>query len=214
MPCYQGTQCQQARSTANRHFPSASSRVRKRCSFPFFSHTGAKELHRVHVTGPASFFSPLFLLQGAFPVLALHIPHWTIYQSNVSWWATFQGLHFTSRRLCMLGWKETAADLADNKATVFSRLTSLKTKLMGNNDLQRNYDQAVWNYVLAGYTEGVIELGESPSGPVYYMPHRGMAHLHGETTRLRVVFVEWSKAPGKLSLNDALFAGPIVGPNL
>ncbi|XP_072145135.1 uncharacterized protein [Dermacentor andersoni] len=74
-----------------------------------------------------------------------------------------------------LPWKENAADLADNKATAFRRFRSLTTRLMGNNDLMRDYRQAVRNYVLAGHTEEVIELGESPRGPVYYMPHRGMA---------------------------------------
>ncbi|XP_072143022.1 uncharacterized protein [Dermacentor andersoni] len=91
-----------------------------------------------------------------------------------------------------LAWKENAADLADDKATAFSRLRSLTTKSMGNNDLMRDYDQAVWNYVLAGHAEEVIGLGESPRGPVYYIhasPWRGpsMQSDHKINGRLRCV---------------------------
>ncbi|XP_075529865.1 uncharacterized protein LOC142563199 [Dermacentor variabilis] len=113
-----------------------------------------------------------------------------------------------------LPWKENAGDLADNKATAFSRLRSLTTKLMGNNDLMRDYDQAIRNYLQAGHAEEANELGESPLGPIYYMPHRGVVRPGSETTKLRVVFDASSKAAGKLLLNDVLFAGPNLNSNL
>ncbi|XP_075550276.1 uncharacterized protein LOC142583671 [Dermacentor variabilis] len=113
-----------------------------------------------------------------------------------------------------LPWKENAGDLADNKATAFSRLRSLTTKWMGNNDLMCDYDQAIRNYLQAGHAEEANELGESPLGPIYYMPHRGVVRPGSETTKLRVVFDASSKAAGKLSLNDVLFAGPNLNPNL
>lgn len=40
-----------------------------------------------------SFSSLPFLLCGPFPVAALRVPHWTIDQSNLSWWKTLLGQH-------------------------------------------------------------------------------------------------------------------------
>lgn len=51
----------------------------------------------------------------------------------------------------------------------------------------RSYDQAVRNYFDAGHAEEANELGESPQGPIYYMPHRGVVRPGSETTKLRVV---------------------------
>ncbi|XP_049271888.1 uncharacterized protein LOC125758594 [Rhipicephalus sanguineus] len=78
----------------------------------------------------------------------------------------------------------------------------------------RSYDQAVRNYLDAGHAEEAPELGEPPQGPIYYMPHRGVVRPGSETTKLRVVFDASSKAAGKLSLNDVLYAGPNLNPSL
>lgn len=74
--------------------------------------------------------------------------------------------------------------------------------------------QSGTNYLDAGHAEEANELGESPQGPIYYMPHRGVVRPGSETTKLRVVFDASSKAAGKLSLNDVLYAGPNLNPSL
>lgn len=49
------------------------------------------------------FFSSYFSLpNSAFPVAALRVPHWTIYQSNVSWRAALLGMQFRPWCLCVL----------------------------------------------------------------------------------------------------------------
>ncbi|XP_075550117.1 uncharacterized protein LOC142583513 [Dermacentor variabilis] len=113
-----------------------------------------------------------------------------------------------------LPWKENASDLTDNKSIASHRLHSLTAKLLRHAETVLDYDQAIRNYLQAGHAEEANELGESPLGPIYYMPHRGVVRPGSETTKLRVVFDASSKAAGKLSLNDVLFAGPNLNPNL
>ncbi|XP_075526710.1 uncharacterized protein LOC142558463 [Dermacentor variabilis] len=113
-----------------------------------------------------------------------------------------------------LPWKENASDLTDNKSIASHRLHSLTAKLLRHEETVLDYDQAIRNYLQAGHAEEANELGESPLGPIYYMPHRGVVRPGSETTKLRVVFDASSKAAGKLSLNDVLFAGPNLNPNL
>lgn len=74
--------------------------------------------------------------------------------------------------------------------------------------------QSGTNYLDAGHAEKANELGESPQGPISHMPHRGVVRPGSETTKLRVVFDASSKAAGKLSLNDVLYAGPNLNPSL
>ncbi|XP_075539699.1 uncharacterized protein LOC142574522 [Dermacentor variabilis] len=113
-----------------------------------------------------------------------------------------------------LPWKENASDLTDNKSIASHRLHSLTAKLLRHEETVLDYDQAIRNYLQAGHAEEANELGESPLGPIYYMPHRGVVRPGSETTKLRVVFDASSKAAGKLSLNDVLFAGPNLNRNL
>ncbi|XP_070385218.1 uncharacterized protein [Dermacentor albipictus] len=113
-----------------------------------------------------------------------------------------------------LPWKENASDLTDNKSIASHRLHSLTAKLLRHEEIILDYDQAIRNYLQAGHAEEANELGESPLGPIYYMPHRGVVRPGSETTKLRVVFDAFSKAAGKLSPNDVLFAGPNLNPNL
>ncbi|XP_075536007.1 uncharacterized protein LOC142571494 [Dermacentor variabilis] len=113
-----------------------------------------------------------------------------------------------------LPWKENASDLTDNTSIASHRLHSLTAKLLRHEETVLDYDQAIRNYLQAGHAEEANELGESPLGPIYYMPHRGVVRPGSETTKLRVVFDASSKAAGKLSLNDVLFAGPNLNPNL
>ncbi|XP_037520857.1 uncharacterized protein LOC119397504 [Rhipicephalus sanguineus] len=123
-------------------------------------------------------------------------------------------VHKNGRYEVRLPWKENASQLTDNKGTASHRLHSLTSKLLRNDEMIRSYDQAVRNYLDAGHAEEAPELGESPQGPIYYMPHRGVVRTGSETTKLRVVFDASSKASGKLSLNDVLYAGPNLNPSL
>lgn len=78
------------RHCKQRHSPFASTSVCKCRSLPAFSHTGAKELCRVHVTSPTSLFfsySLSLLLRDAF-----RLPHWMIKQSHLLWSVTFQAV--------------------------------------------------------------------------------------------------------------------------
>ena len=53
--------------------------------------------------------------------------------------------------------------------------------------------------------------GEENENPVYYLPHHAKEE---RSTSLRVVFDASSHDPGQLSLNDCLFTGPSLTPDL
>lgn len=126
-----------------------------------------------------------------------------------------ENVAYKDGRYCVaLPWQENIHELADNKTTALARLSSLTTKLLRSEGTAEAYDRAMRDYLLTGHAEEVPEAGESPRGPVYYMPHRGVTRPSSETTKLRVVFDASSSAPGQRSLNEVLSAGPNLNPNL
>ncbi|KAH6928713.1 hypothetical protein HPB50_018764 [Hyalomma asiaticum] len=122
----------------------------------------------------------------------------------------FENITFRKDGRCevRLPWNENAFDLTDNENAASRRLQSLTVKLLRNEETICEHDQAIRSYFQDGHAEEANKLGESPLGPIYYIPHRGLFRPGSETTELSIVFEDSSKAAGQLSLNDALFAGP------
>ncbi|XP_035221394.1 uncharacterized protein LOC118203391 [Stegodyphus dumicola] len=67
------------------------------------------------------------------------------------------------------------------------------------------------NYIEQKHVE-VCSIDESNEKPVYYLPHHAVRKKTQSETKWRIVFDASSHAPGMISLNDTLEAGPNLLP--
>lgn len=114
-----------------------------------------------------------------------------------------------------LPWKPINRLLENNEDVALQRLDKLVRRLRGNAERLTQYDSAIRSYLKEGFAEKVPE-GEidTTSKRVYYLPHRAVFRPDSSTTKIRIVFDASAKAPGCLSLNDALSTGPNLNPDL
>lgn len=107
-------------------------------------------------------------------------------------------------------WRSVKLTLAPTFGLCVGRLNSLLKRLRGHPELLKEY-KAVFEYQLE---QGIIERApEYAQGVVHYLPHQ-LVLTPGKTTKLRVVFDASAKGKNGASLNEALYQGPLLLPNL
>jgi len=94
----------------------------------------------------------------------------------------------------------------------FGRLTSLFKKLKELPDGLQMYDTEVKKLLDLGFIEEVDK--NDKNGLIYYMPHRAVITPQKTTTKVRLVFDASSKTGKNGSLNDCLYKGPDLMPEL
>ncbi|XP_075151048.1 uncharacterized protein LOC142225157 [Haematobia irritans] len=94
-----------------------------------------------------------------------------------------------------------------------SLLAQHTRKLMKTPDIKAQYDQTILEYVELGHMRKIShqEIAKTPN---YYLPHHAVIKPDRLTTKLRVVFNASCPSSNKRSLNDNLFAGPILQQDL
>ncbi|XP_075150884.1 uncharacterized protein LOC142224992 [Haematobia irritans] len=89
----------------------------------------------------------------------------------------------------------------------------MERKLMKTSDLKEQYDKSILEYLELGHMRK-ISTQEITRTPNYYLPHHAVVKPDRLTTKLRVVFNASNPTSNKSSLNDTLYAGPILQQNL
>ena len=110
-------------------------------------------------------------------------------------------------------WKESHPQLADNKQLAYCRLVSQYHSLQERPSVWRSYCAAIEEHLELGFIEEVSEQ-VADSHLVYYIPHQAVFKESSATTKLRVVFDASSHMRGVPSLNDCLYEGPSLLPEI
>ncbi|VDK40164.1 unnamed protein product [Cylicostephanus goldi] len=115
-----------------------------------------------------------------------------------------------------LPFKETCDQLPTNKAIAYRRLASVLKMLHTNSELLQQYHGVFQEQLKTGILEEVVDTASEVSEKklVHYLPHQPVVTPHKHTTKLRIVFDASSHFKGCPSLNDALYQGPLILPEL
>ena len=111
-----------------------------------------------------------------------------------------------------LPFKEGHPMLADNFNLSLRRLEQLKGKLSRNEELLKSYVNVIKEQLEQNITEEVKEPGII--GNVTYLPHKEVIKDEKSSTKLRVVFDASAKSCGNPSLNEILYKGLCLNPQL
>ena len=123
------------------------------------------------------------------------------------------GIKFENNRYSVkLPVKEFHPILPDNYLLSLKRLNKLKERLDGNRELLKHYDDIFQEQLQTGIIEEVHDEGEC--GNVTYLPHREVVKDQSVTTKVRIVFDASARLKGQLCLNDILYKGPCLNPEL
>ncbi|GFU94554.1 vacuolar protein sorting-associated protein 13B [Trichonephila clavipes] len=136
-------------------------------------------------------------------------------EEDVSFEMFKQRVHFKNGRYEVeLPWKRDSNELSDNFSLAKRRLGSLMRKMQRDKVLYSEYCKVLRNYL----DEGIIEKVTNPfiptNNPVVYLPHQVIIKNESLTTKLRLVFDASAHAEKQLSLNDCLFHGVNLNPNI
>uniref|UniRef100_A0A914HRH4 Peptidase aspartic putative domain-containing protein n=1 Tax=Globodera rostochiensis TaxID=31243 RepID=A0A914HRH4_GLORO len=102
-------------------------------------------------------------------------------------------------------WKEQSPPLDSNFRMAFSRLGSILAKMQGS-DVLKKYDETIREQL----NQGIIEVASrKPQALEHFLPHHGVV-----THKLRIVYDASAHRRGSPSLNDCLYRGPILLPDL
>uniref|UniRef100_A0A914I498 Reverse transcriptase domain-containing protein n=1 Tax=Globodera rostochiensis TaxID=31243 RepID=A0A914I498_GLORO len=102
-------------------------------------------------------------------------------------------------------WKAPNPPLEPNFRMAFSRLSSVLDKLRGSETLQK-YDDKIREQL---QDEVIEEAARNTTEMEHYLPHHGVV-----THKLRIVYDASAHRKGSPSLNDCLYRGPVLLPDL
>ncbi|KAK5976726.1 hypothetical protein GCK32_020510 [Trichostrongylus colubriformis] len=110
-------------------------------------------------------------------------------------------------------WRPDHPPLEDNKQLAYCRLMSQFKRLNQTPVAWQQYVKVIEGHITAGFVEEVKEyVFDDPR--VYYIPHQAVYKESSATTKLRVVFDASSKRKDACSLNDCIYQGPTLLPEL
>ena len=111
-------------------------------------------------------------------------------------------------------WKDKVPGLPQNYQLAVGRLRSILQKLLKSPTLFKQYDDIIQEQLHRGIIERVTS--SSQEGPIkHYIPYHPVITPSKSTTKLRIVYDASTKArKNDLSLNDCLYRGPVILPNL
>jgi hypothetical protein len=116
------------------------------------------------------------------------------------------------RLVVRLPLKEDSTQLGKSRRLAESRLLSIERRLEQDAQLKTQYQQFMTEYEELGHMTPVT--AHEGNQPHYYLPHHPVIRNSSTTTKMRVVFDGSSKSSSGLSLNDLLYVGPTVQPDL
>ncbi|XP_027842478.2 uncharacterized protein LOC114123628, partial [Aphis gossypii] len=103
--------------------------------------------------------------------------------------------------------------LGESKSTALKRLHRLETRLGKSDELRKQYNAAMQDYLDSDHMTEVPP-AQRIVEPVYYTPHQAVIKLESTTTKLRVVYDASAITTTGMSLNDNLYPGPKLQQDL
>ncbi|CAL1261367.1 unnamed protein product [Larinioides sclopetarius] len=103
--------------------------------------------------------------------------------------------------------------LQNNETIERKRFEELVRRFKCDSELFCEYKDVIDNYVI----EGIVERTSCDSlsnSQGFYLPHHAVIHSDKTTSRLRIVFDGSAHEDGQLSLNQSLYTGPNLHPNI
>lgn len=115
-----------------------------------------------------------------------------------------------------LPFRRDASSLESNYKEAFIRLKATEKQLLKNSDKKEQYEKAIMDYVKLGFAR---ELSKEEVDAVlkeehYIIPHHAVFKESSTSTKVRIVFDASSKDVKGLSLNDILYPGPNLLPDI
>ena len=110
--------------------------------------------------------------------------------------------------------EEKSPDLPQNYHLAVGRLRSMSQKLSRSPELLEQYNKIIQEQLSKGIIEKVTR--DSEEGPIkHYVPHHPVITPSKSTTKVRIVYDASAKTrKGEQSLNDCLYRGPVILPDL
>lgn len=108
--------------------------------------------------------------------------------------------------------KDGVTNLSSNKSGAIARYKSLIVRLEKNPELGLKYRQALTEFMENEFVEKIEE--EKEPDLCYYFPHHPVINENKQTTKVRPVFEANASDEDSKSLNDYLYKGPPLQPQL
>lgn len=119
--------------------------------------------------------------------------------------------HSDGKFLVDLPFKENPDEsFGESKPMAAKRYAAIQRKFKRNQELQMKYDAALEEYIQLGH----MELADENTRACYYLPHHPVIKEASSTTKIRPVFDGSAKSNNGRSLNDLLFVGATIQPDL
>ncbi|GFX12187.1 DUF1758 domain-containing protein [Trichonephila clavipes] len=104
-------------------------------------------------------------------------------------------------------------ELSNNFSVAKQPFQSLWRRLRRDKTLNTHYKETIQDYLNQGIQK-VKDTEISVHKPIYYLPHQAIKKQGRVTTSTRIVFDAASRQANELSLNDCLWPGSNLNPNL
>lgn len=119
----------------------------------------------------------------------------------------------TGRFMVRLPFRKSCPLLGNSKAIALQRFKALELRLSKNAELGQQYVDFMTDYLTAGHME-IVPPEDIETAHQYYIPHHCVVKPDSKTTKLRVVFNASAQTSNGLSLNDSMFVGPKLQPDI
>lgn len=119
----------------------------------------------------------------------------------------------SGRYVVRLPFRENVSKLGETRQHALHRFQQLERRLNSNEQLKREYDDFIDEYIRLNHCREILE-PEASSTPNCFLPHHAVLKPNSSTTKLRTVFDASAKSSSGLSLNDVLMTGPTVQDSL
>ncbi|GFS73729.1 DUF1758 domain-containing protein [Trichonephila clavipes] len=125
------------------------------------------------------------------------------------------GVRFNSGRYEVgFPWKSHTQELNDNFSVAEKRVKSLTRRFIRDPTLYIQYSEILKEYESQGIIERVLETEKPTDRAVFYLPHQAVFRQESLTTKMRIVFDASSHEDGQPSLNDCIWSGENLNPNI
>ncbi|EYC45066.1 hypothetical protein Y032_0440g1511, partial [Ancylostoma ceylanicum] len=114
------------------------------------------------------------------------------------------------RYVVKLPFKIEPSQLPNNFSLAFSRLCSQLRTLKQNEKLMHKYHAVIMDQL----QRGIIEKVPTEEISTHYLSHHGVIKKEGDDIKIRCVNDGSARTKGNLSLNDSLYRGPVLLPDL
>ncbi|GFX75072.1 uncharacterized protein TNCV_4064741 [Trichonephila clavipes] len=111
-------------------------------------------------------------------------------------------------------WKSHTQELNDNFSVAEKRVKSLTRRFIRDPTLYIQYSEILKEYESQGIVERVLETEKPTDRAVFYLPHQAVFRQESLTTKMRIVFDASSHEDGQPSLNDCIWSGENLNPNI